>query len=198
MKSPEETMDQKLNIRTVGRDDSSEDDNHHAYEPTPYTVLERLVESGYLTVDTHLLDYGCGKGRVGFYLAWKTGCHSVGIEYNPEFYQAAIQNRETFPYKEKTEFVLQDAERYPVASDDTDCYFFNPFSVKILKAVIGRIKESWYEKPRQIRLFFYYPDAEYMGYLMTEAALEFVDEIDCGDLFVGDDQRECIMIFEMT
>lgn len=38
--------DKKLRINTAGRDDSHADEYHYPYEPTPYSVLERLAESG--------------------------------------------------------------------------------------------------------------------------------------------------------
>ena len=46
-------------------------------------------------------------------------------------------------------------------------------------------------------LFFYYPSDEYIVYLMTVDELSFVDEIDCCDLFPGEDVRERIMVFEI-
>ena len=77
-------------------------------------------------------------------------------------------------------------------------YFFNPFSVELLKKVVRRILSSWYENPREIRLFFYYPSDEYMAYLMTVDELMFADEIDCRDLFDGKDVRERIVLFEIA
>jgi hypothetical protein len=62
---------------------------------------------------------------------------------------------------------------------------------------MARILESWYEAPREIMLFFYYPSAEYMAHLMTVEELEFEDEIACDDLFEGSDPRERIMIFRL-
>ena len=64
-KKKELNWDRKLNIQTIGRDDSAADAYHHPYEPTPYSVLERLAESGYIDQDNVVVDYGCGKGRVG-------------------------------------------------------------------------------------------------------------------------------------
>ena len=46
------------------------------------------------------------------------------------------------------------AENYPVPLEATKFYFFNPFSVEILQKVLARIQESYYEKPREIELFF--------------------------------------------
>lgn len=62
---------------------------------------------------------------------------------------------------------------------------------------MARIIESYYEKPREMYLFFYYPSEEYISYLMTVDELEFYDEIECGDLFEGKDERERIMIFRI-
>ena len=58
--------------------------------------------------------------------------------------------------------------------------------------------ESYYEEPRELLLFFYYPSDEYISYLMTVDELAFLDEIDCRDLFDGENPRERIMIFEVA
>jgi hypothetical protein len=42
----ENTWDFSLRIKTVGRDETNADEYHHPYEPTPYSVLERLVTVG--------------------------------------------------------------------------------------------------------------------------------------------------------
>lgn len=97
--------------------------------------------------------------------------------------------------KVKTEFVLARAEEYEVPSEVNRYYFFNPFSVELLRRVMARIIESYYEKPREMFLFFYYPSEEYVSYLMTVDELEFYDEIACGDLFRENDSRERILIF---
>jgi len=62
---------------------------------------------------------------------------------------------------------------------------------------MARICASWYENPREVFLFFYYPADEYISYLMTVNELEFYDEIACVDLFAGNDPRERIMIFQL-
>ena len=76
-------------------------------------------------------------------------------------------------------------------------YFFNPFSVEILRKVLAGIYESYYEKPREILLMFYYPSEEYLGCLMTEEQLMFYDEINTEDLFEGKNDREKILIFSV-
>ena len=92
---------------------------------------------------------------------------------------------------------MANAETYAVPPAVNRCYFFNPFSLEILRKVMARILESWYEQPRRLLLFFYYPADEYLAYLMTVEELEFYDEIECEDLFAGKDARERILIFEL-
>ena len=188
----EQAWDKLLQIRTTGRDDRKADQYHHPYEPTPYSVLERLADSGLMGCGDVVLDYGCGKGRVDFFLSGRTGAKAIGIEYDARIYADALENQKTA--KSKAEFVLANAETYQVPADVNRCYFFNPFSVEILHKVMARIIESWYEAPREVFLFFYYPADEYISYLMTVDELEFYDEIECDDLFKGD-HRERIMIF---
>ena len=193
----ESAWDKRLQIKTVGRDDTNADEYRHPYEPTPYTVLERLADSGLIGQDDAVLDYGCGKGRVGFFLSYRAKAKTVGIEYDARIYESALENRKTAVTRAKAEFLQARAEEYALLPEINRCYFFNPFSVEILHKVMARILESYYDNPREIFLFFYYPDDAYIAYLMTVDELEFYDEIECDDLFAGRDPRERILIFEL-
>ncbi len=193
----ENKWDKLLQIKTMGRDDSNADQYRYTYEPTPYSVLERLANTGYIRKNNTLIDYGCGKGRVDFFLSYQVRCHSIGIEYDERIYEKAVENQDTAVCGGRTVFELMKAEQFEVPKEVDRFYFFNPFSVELLKKVIGRILESYYENPREMKLFFYYPSDEYISYLMTVEELMFADEIDCRDLFPGDDSRERIVIFEV-
>lgn len=192
------TWDKLLKIRTTGRDDSRSDQYRYPYEPTPYSVLERLANRGYIAKENTLLDYGTGKGRVCFYLSYQTRCKSIGIEYDERIYLGAVGNQKTAVSKKRITFVRESAEKYQVPIDVDRCYLFNPFSVEILQKVLVRILDSYYENPREIKLFFYYPSDEYVGYLIAQEQLMFIDEIDCGDIFGGNNAREKILIFEVV
>ena len=191
----EKTWDKLLKIKTSGRDASNSDQYRYPYEPTPYSVLERLANSGLIRKRDVVLDYGCGKGRVDFFLSYQTKANTIGIEYDERIYQGVLENMKNAVSRAKTEFVLARAEEYEVPSEVNKCYFFNPFSVELLRKVMARILQSYYEKPREVFLFFYYPSEEYISYLMTVDELEFYDEIDCDDLFDKSDMRERILIF---
>ena len=68
----ENMWDKLLKIKTTGRDDSNSDQYRYPYEPTPYSVLERLANSGFICKRDVVIDYGCGKGRVDFFLSYQT------------------------------------------------------------------------------------------------------------------------------
>ena len=198
MTDREKEWDKLLQIQTTGRDDSNSDEYRYPYEPTPYSVLERLAGSGLLGPEDVVLDYGCGKGRVGFFLSNRAGVKTIGIEYDTRIYERALENQKSAAPGVKADFALVRAEEYAVPPEVTGCYFFNPFSVEILHKVMARILESYYEDPREIFLFFYYPSDEYISYLMTVDELEYYDEIMCDDLFAGKDPRERILIFQLS
>ena len=191
----EQNWDRLLHVHTTGRDDSRSDQYRYPYEPTPYSVLERLVNTGMIRKENTLLDYGCGKGRVDFFLTYQTRCHSIGVEYDDRIYEKAMENKQSAVSGERISFVLVNAEEYKVPEAVDRVYFFNPFSLEILRKTVARIIDSYYEHPREIQLFFYYPSDEYISYLMTVDEFLFLDEISCQDLFEGHDPRERMVVF---
>ena len=66
MEDHDSPWDALLGINTAGRDDTNSDEYRYPYEPTPYSVLERLASSGFFGKNDIVVDYGCGKGRVFF------------------------------------------------------------------------------------------------------------------------------------
>ena len=194
----ENAWEKLFHIKTMGRDDSNADQFRYPYEPTPYSVLERLANSGLIRKSNTVLDYGCGKGRVDFFLSYQTRCHSIGVEYDERIYEKAMENRSSAVSSNKVSFALANAETFPVPESIDRIYFFNPFSITILQSVITRILDSYYSSPRQMLLFFYYPSDEYISYLTSVDELTFSDEIPCMDLFPGNVSRERIMIFELN
>ncbi|MBR6748821.1 MAG: class I SAM-dependent methyltransferase [Clostridia bacterium] len=186
--------DKKLRIRTGGREDNHADRDHHPYEPTPYSVLERVAAYPFLDHDRCLIDYGCGKGRAAIMLSALTGCRSIGVEFDPGLCREAERNRLSCPISSRLRFDCADAETYGVTDADA-FYFFNPFSALLLQGVLRRILDSYYASPRPMRLFFYYPSDEYRSLLMTHPELTMLDEIDCRDLFEGSNPRECVLVF---
>lgn len=72
--------DKLLHIKTMGRDDSQSDQYRYPYEPTPYSVLQRLANTGLIRKNNMLLDYGCGKEGQTF--SYPTRQDAVASELN--------------------------------------------------------------------------------------------------------------------
>lgn len=194
----EQEWEQVLQIKTTGRDDSCSDAEHHPYEPTDYCVLERLANSGYITKQNTLIDYGSGKGRVSIFMANQTRCHSIGIEYDERLYERAIVNGESPAAKNRVSFVLGDAVTYALPDNADRCFFFNPFALHTIKRVLGNIFDSLYHHPREILLFFYYVNEEVENFLNNHVRLEAEKPIQCGDLFQETDEKERILVYRVN
>lgn len=194
MKKKRIDYDELLHIQTRGRDDEKADAFHHPYEPTPYRVLERLADCGLIQKEDVLIDFGCGKGRVDFFMNKICHCKTIGVEYDERMYDLAIKNAKG-ANNQDVSFCLQQAENYEIPQTSNRFYFFNPFSIEILYTVLDHILASYYEHPRTLYLFFYYPSDDYIAHLMMHDGFTFYDEIECGDLFEGNNIRERIMIF---
>lgn len=193
----EQEWDNLLGIKTTGRDDSISDLTRFPYEPTDYRVLEQVASTGLIGKKNTLLDYGCGKGRVSFFLSIQTKCHSIGIEYNPRLLERAKLNQENAPRGHLVTFVQADAADFTVPPRADRAFFFNPFSVDILRRVMANLLNSCSEHPREILLFFYYPSEFYLEYLAALPRITLVDTIDCR--FGSEaDPREKLLIYQTT
>ena len=77
-------------------------------------MLERLANAGYIRKGNILLDYGCGKGRVDFFLSYQTRCKSIGIEYDERIYEKAAENKKDAVSSGRVEIELANAEEFAV------------------------------------------------------------------------------------
>ena len=192
----EQEWEQLLQIKTAGRDDSQSDGEHHPYEPTDYSVLERLSNSGYIRKKDTLVDYGSGKGRVSIFMTYQTGCRSIGIEYDERLWQKAMVNAKSAAARSRVSFILADAAEYELPDETDCCFFFNPFALHTLKRVLGQIFDSLQRRPRPLRIFFYYPYEDVEDFLNHHLRLMAEESIDCGDLFDGD-EKEKILVYSL-
>ena len=185
--------DKALHIQTGGRENES-GGRYMPYEPTPYSVLERLAESGWVGKDGRLLDYGCGKGRAAIFLALKTGCHAVGIDHSAKLISMAEENRLKSSVADRVRFEQARAESYEPGAENL-FFFFNPFSGDVLRAVLRRIRRGRSQRGGA-RLLFYYPTDGFLSCLGEEEWLREAGRIDCRDLFPGNNSQEIIRIFD--
>ena len=111
----------------------------HAHEPTPtpYFVLEELFGRIHLDEDSHLLDVGCGAGRVLAY-AIEAGLpgHFTGVELDPALAARAQAWAEPFG---QIDVVCGGALDMPLGNF-THFYLFNPFDNNVLLAFLDKLE----------------------------------------------------------
>lgn len=190
-------LDRYLKIKTNGRDDSESNFVNFPYEPTPYSVLQSLANSGYVNKHDVIIDFGCGKGRVDFFLAYSTKAKMIGVELNKRLYNSAMKNLESAISSNRVSFVNCNASEYKVPSIVTGAYFFNPFSIEVLDDVVNNLRLNKKESLNDIKLFFYYPSKDYLKYLDSQEDIFLIDKIMCMEQFKELDEREYIVIYKL-
>lgn len=147
--------------------------HYHGYEPTPYWALDQLFQK-YQDMQTsdRVVDFGCGRGRVVFYLHNRLNIPVTGVEANSSTYNEALANESTYLAGLKTEvpapleFVQCLAQSYEIKPDENKFYFFNPFSTKIFSLVVANILASVEHHPRSVDIILYYPTVQYEQHLV--------------------------------
>ena len=90
--------DNELNITSICKDCDSpnEKEAFNDYEPTSYYFLEKIFTAFPFKEKDHLVDFGCGKGRVLFMAAYNGCRHVTGYEVNEERYNILKKNVEGY------------------------------------------------------------------------------------------------------
>lgn len=179
----EQHYEKLLNIKTCGEQKLFNESFHYnRYEPTAYSVLEALTKEYAFTAKDRIVDFGCGKGRLNFYVNHFFDSTVTGIEMNPFFYQQALDNKKEYLKKHKKSpaklfFSNCLAEEYLINPSDTKFYFFNPFSTQIFIKVMGNILRSAEDDNRIIDIILYYPSYDYICFLEDNTPFALLHEI---------------------
>lgn len=156
----ERKQDKLLGIRTVGiREWKDNKVQYNRYEATPYKALNHLFKHYKLSKSDKVVDFGCGRGRVAFYIHNRFHIPVTGIEVNDKTYEEALDNKARYRLKAKhisapIQFQYGLAEHYKIDKTDNCFYFFNPFSVQIFKKVVRNILYSVEKDVRTVDLIY--------------------------------------------
>ena len=172
-----------LGIKTCGvQKDFYESIHYHRYEPTAYFALETLANSYSLSSNDNIVDFGCGKGRLNFFLNHFYQCNVTGIEMNKLFYENCLDNKKSYIKKhkkcdDKIHFINCLAQDYKIKPEDNKFYFFNPFSQQIFISIIKNILDSVDKSNRPVDIILYYSSYEYLYYLENNTCFQLINEI---------------------
>jgi len=122
-----------------------------------YRHIEQLLE---LTSEDVVYDVGCGKGRLLCLIAQRPVKKVIGIELDEELSNIATRNAARLNGK-LSPIKIVCADACDASLDDGTLYiFYNPFGPETMKHVLGRIRNTHIENPRDIRIMYFNPEHE--------------------------------------
>lgn len=131
----------------------------HAPTPTPYFVLEGLLGPLHLGAGDHLLDVGCGCGRVlAFLAAHCPEARATGVELDPALAAVAEGWAARYPRLAVRQGSVLDLDLAPY----THFYLFNPFDTAVLTCFLDKLER---EARRPVTLVHMSDNGETYSYL---------------------------------
>ncbi|NLJ25755.1 MAG: SAM-dependent methyltransferase [Firmicutes bacterium] len=192
--------DGRLGIRTVGLRERDGHSHYNRYEATPYEALDRLFQVYRFNNAERVVDFGCGRGRVAFYIHYHFCVPVVGIEEHDKTYEEALNNKAS--YRHRTRHIKAPirlkyglAEHYEVKPIDNCFYFFNPFSSKVFKKVVHNILQSIERDSRSADMILYYPTKEYKRVLKYKTPFRLLNKV---RLKGASDPHEKFLIYRLS
>ena len=198
----EQYYEKLLNIKTSGEQKIFNESIHYnRYEPTAYAALE-VLSKNYTFMDADsIVDFGCGKGRLNFYINHFFQSNVTGIEMNSFFYQEALENKKAYFKKHKKKlnsinFLNCFAEEYNIDPSNNKFYFFNPFSIQIFTKVVKNIIISVEKYERPVDIILYYPSDDYIYFLENNTPFQLFTEIKLPSLY-DKDHRQTFLVYRL-
>ncbi|RJS60882.1 class I SAM-dependent methyltransferase [Bacillus sp. PK3_68] len=195
----EKEYDRLLKIQTGGTWEWLYQSIHYnRYEATPYEAIDELFREYEVKRTDGVVDFGCGKGRLLFYIHHRFHARVTGIEVNGQLYQEALENQADYMKKKKRSdqsirFVCCAAEEYQIEKADNRFYFFNPFSIQIFMKVVHHILHSVEEHQRSVDIVLYYPTAEYIQFLEVYTPFQLVKEVRVPGFYEKNDNERFVI-----
>lgn len=192
----EQYWEQFLHIKTNGDQALFPTDiSIHRYEATPYSDFELLFDHFEFQTNAYVIDFGCGKGRLNFFLAAKN-IPNHGVEIDRYLLTTAQQNKNNFAkhFIIHPTFSCEWAQSYDIQQHMNTFYFFNPFDLRTFQQVITNIIHSYWLNIRQIELTLYYPSTTYENFLDDCTPFEKQKIIRCSQT----NSRHCFLIYSLA
>ena len=108
------------------------------YVPTPYDVVNRMLELAEVTRDDIVYDLGCGDGRIVITAAERFGARGVGIDYDPERIAEANANAARRGVQDLVTFIQQDAMEADVSEATVVTLYLLSSSNRRLRPILTR------------------------------------------------------------
>lgn len=99
--------------------------------PTPYPLLEKMLDMARVTPQDYVIDLGSGDGR-NVIMAAKRGARALGVEFNPEMVALARRNAAKEGVADKAQFVQGDMFEADISQATVLALFLLPDNLRRL------------------------------------------------------------------
>lgn len=111
------------------------------YVPSPYDVVNRMLEVAGVTRNDVVYDLGCGDGRIVITAAQRFGARGVGIDFDPERIAEANANAERAGVQDLVRFIQQDAMQADVSEATVvTLYLLSSSNVKLRPTLTRQLR----------------------------------------------------------
>jgi hypothetical protein len=145
--------EKRLNIATAGRREIAHPDSIR-YEPLPYFAVFKIMQRLALGPRDVAVDVGSGMGRAVCSAALYRVAEVQGVEIDADLNAIAAANVARMRGRRAPiRLHCQSATEFDF-TPATVLLFFNPFGAATMRQVLARIRTSWSENPRPLRIAY--------------------------------------------
>jgi hypothetical protein len=186
----EKLQDWRLGIETIeyGAIINPNNPDARGYSPTSYRDWRIIKKSIFADTTKSFVDYGAGLGRVVILAARLPFKLIRGVELDADLVRRANANIARANPPIPVQMLCVDAATYEVPIDATVLFFHNPFAGAILRATLGRIKDSYEKQRRPLQIVCNLPET-----CAFEGEIAAATWINLSSQFRLTDGRKCLI-----
>ncbi len=137
------------------------------YDGVRELYFRRMLRAVRMPPETYVfVDLGSGKGRALLIAAEYPFKRIIGVEFSRELHEIARRNVARFRARTGSaqgfDLHLGDAACFDFPLEPIALHLYNPFGERVLEQVLGRLKESLEEAPRDVIIFYVNPVHRWM------------------------------------
>ena len=107
--------------------------------PTPYTLVEKMLDMARVTPKDYVIDLGSGDGR-NVIAAAKRGARALGVEYDRQLLEVARKNAADAGVADKARFVHGDKFEADISKATVLALFLLPDNLRKLKPKFEKLR----------------------------------------------------------
>ena len=107
--------------------------------PTPYTLVEKMLDMAHVTPRDYVMDLGSGDGR-NIIAAAKRGARALGVEYDAQLVTISRRNAAAQGVADRARFVRGDMFEADISEATVLALFLLPDNLERLKPKFERLK----------------------------------------------------------